>query len=315
MGYRFSVAQTGYNPAEYIKEKTVVSVDIDPNEFSKCGSFIDYFIQSDAAEAISFLINSNQIPQITGWKNWAHYLRQFGFDEGQRQEEKIDSFDFTAKFQKLLSPGDILVTDMGTSFTCTHQFLEVPKGARLATSSGLAAMGFGLPGAIGARLAAKDGVTYLITGDGGLMFNIQELQTVKTYGLDIKIIIYENNGYLTMKHMQKNRFGRLVGSNTNTNLECQNFVDVGKAFGLEAKENSSNQEITEGLEWLSKFRGEPAILVVHLDQWQDLTPRVQTQSDENGKLYPARLDGMYPFLSRELKTSLDQMFNQFMAIK
>ena len=92
---------------------------------------------------------------------------------------------------------------MGTSFTCTMQTFKIknPNGQRLFTSSGLASMGFGLPGIIELLLIGKTPIC--ISGDGGLMFNLQELQTVKSYKIPIKLFILENKGYLTMKLMQK----------------------------------------------------------------------------------------------------------------
>ena len=313
IGYRFSVPQVGYNPAEYIRDKTVISVDIDPNEVSKCSSFIDYFIHSNADVVISHLNAGRKIPEISGWRSWATYLLSYGFDKGRRDKKGVDSFDFTTEFEKFLCPGDIVVTDMGNSFTCTHQAINLPIGVRLVTSSGLAAMGFGLPGAIGADFAKNDGTTYLISGDGGLMFNLQELQTAKTYNLNLKIIIYENNGYLTMKHMQKNRFGRIVGADNKSNLECPDFIKVASAFEIESREISSSEDIKDAISWLRSSNHGPSILVVHLDPWQDLTPRVQTESDKNGKLYPATLNAMYPFISEETKNKLSDKYFEFMG--
>lgn len=303
-GYRFSVPQVGYNPAEYIKDKITVSIDIDENESIKCGSFIDYFIHADANQVMDSLIKAKKVPKISGWRKWATYLLSRKFDSGKRDGDGIDSFDFTSELEGFLEPNDVVITDMGTSFTCTHQAIRTPKGVRISTSSGLAAMGFGLPGAIGAQFRQGGGNTYLISGDGGLMFNIQELQTVKTYGLNLKIIVYENNGYLTMKHMQKNRFGRIVGADSKSSVECPDFLKVATAFGIESREVSKSKDVAEAIAWIKNYTTGPSMLVVHLDPWQDLTPRVQTESDGNGKLYPAKLDAMYPFMNADVKKEL-----------
>ena len=99
---------------------------------------------------------------------------------------------------------------MGTSFTCTMQSFKTKKNQRLFTSSGIAAMGFGLPGLIGSYFADKKMTPICITGDGGIMFNLQELQTIKNYNIPAKIIIINNDGYLTMKLMQKKNFNKFV---------------------------------------------------------------------------------------------------------
>lgn len=312
IGYRFSVPQVGYAPHEYIKNKTVISVDIDSSEFSKCTSFIDIGLEADAGNFIKYLVEHYKFSvEKTGWQRWALFLKNYFTEKKPRNSIEVNSFDFTKALGSFLKAGDIVVTDMGTSFTCTHQFLELPTGVRLMTSSGLAAMGFGLPGSIGAAFANKKGATILITGDGGLMFNIQELQTIKTYNLNIKLIVYENNGYLTMKHMQRARFGRLVGSDSTSMLECPDFAKVFNAFGIESMSISTHNDIQKGLDWLLNKNLTTQALIVHLDPWQELVPRVQTQSDENGNLFPATLDSMFPFLDDQVKEYLEVKRNEF----
>ena len=127
-------------------------------------------------------------------------------------------------------------------------------------------MGFGLPGAIGAHFAqAGNGLVTLITGDGGLMFNLQELQSLITHNIPLKIIIYENGGYLTMRLMQQSRFGRLVGSGKDSNLECADFVKIAKAFDIPVRSISNYDEISKGVNWLYSKVSSPSILLVHLN--------------------------------------------------
>lgn len=320
LGYRFSVPQVGYDPSTYAVNAEIVSVDVDEEEAKKCGYFIDSFIVSSIEEFMPMLNNemensSNDASvNFTNWLSWAHYLKERKFDTSIRDFENIDSFDFTAKLSSILPHHSRVVTDMGTSFTCTHQYLRLKNGQRLITSSGLAAMGFGLPGAIGVYYQDPEKLTILITGDGGLMFNLQELQSVKTLEMNIKIIIYENQGYLTMKHMQIARFKRLVSSDPGTRIECPDFMKIAAAFGIEGKEIFTYDEVDAALNWLfdGVCRG-PQILVVHLDPWQELTPRVQTRSDETGKLFPSVLHQMYPYLTKneesELQFEKQKIFN------
>ena len=118
----------------------------------------------------------------------------------------INSFNFIKLLSRSLKGKENIVTDMGTSFTCTMQSFQTKKNQRLFTSSGIAAMGFGLPGLIGTYFADKKKVPICITGDGGVMFNLQELQTIINYEIPAKIFILNNNGYLTMKLMQEKNF-------------------------------------------------------------------------------------------------------------
>ena len=129
-----------------------------------------------------------------------------------KEKKYINSFHFIDCLSDSLKGDETIVTDMGTSFTCTMQGFKIlnPAKQRLFTSSGLASMGFGLPGAIGAFFANKKDPIICITGDGGMMFNIQELQTVSNYKIPMKIFVIENQGYLTMKLMQVKNFKRYV---------------------------------------------------------------------------------------------------------
>lgn len=311
LGYRFSVPQVGYDPSFYAVNAEIVSVDADEEEAKKCGYFIDNFIVSSIEEFMPMLIvemkkSTNESPiDFTSWLDWVRYLKERKFDSSTRDLKNINSFDFTDKLSSILPNHSRVVTDMGTSFTCTHQCLRIKKGQRLITSSGLAAMGFGLPGAIGVYYDDPEKLTILITGDGGLMFNLQELQSVKTHEMNLKIIIYENQGYLTMKHMQIARFKRLVASDPSTKIECPDFMKIAEAFQIESKEIYKYDEVDEALNWMfnAAYKG-PQILVVHLNPWQELTPRVQTRSDESGKLFPSVLHQMYPYLSKDEEKEL-----------
>ena len=312
IGFRFSVPQIGYNPSMFGQNAIVASVDIDPAEGNKYGGFIDYFIQADSLEFSKEL--DKQIGSINvnfgSWLDIKGRLKKLNLDAGPRSNDVIDSFDFTDCLSRSLPNNCALVTDMGTSFTCTHQQIQLKSGMRMMTSSGLAAMGFGLPGAIGAALVDGLTTTVLITGDGGLMFNLQEIQSVLTHKLALKIIVYENEGYLTMKHMQKNRFNRYVCSDPGSLVDCPDFIKIANAFGLVAREISHSNEMEGGLSWLFENLEEPALLVVHLDPMQDLTPRVQTESDESGNLLPGNLGSMYPFLGLDLKNKIKSIFDE-----
>jgi len=313
VGYRFSVPQIGYDPSCYAPNAEIIAVDIDPEEAKKFGFFIDGFVESDSLEFSELLLSEIKSQTInssfkkTRWLKWANYLKKYDFDPKTRDFNNVNSYDFTFALSKFLPPKAYVVTDMGTSFTCTHQALSLSKNQRLITSSGLAAMGFGLPGAIGVSLFNPKNMTVLITGDGGLMFNLQELQSVVTLKSNLKIIVYENQGYLTMKHMQKARFNRLVAADPNTSVECPDFIKISNAFGIESKEINLHSEIVDGISWLLENKQGPKLLVTHLNPWQELTPRVQTRSDESGKLYPSALDQMYPYLDSNTEININKI--------
>jgi len=303
IGYRFSVGQIGYDPSMYAREATICSVDVDAAEFLKNESLIDLPINCDSENFLNFLCNTKvDKNKFSQWLEWGiHRKAEYNKNEVKSSVGFLDSFTFTDFLSRYLSKDSIVVTDMGTSFTCTHQFIKLPDKARLFTSSGLAAMGFGLPGAIGASFSViNKSPVLLITGDGGLMFNLQDLQTVATHNLKLGIIIYNNDGYLTMKHMQKARFSNLVGSNKETNIECPDFQKLSKAFEIPSLKINDHTKVDQTLiQFFKLLEKGPCILEVILDPWQELIPRVQTQSDSEGRLFPATLEDMYPLLKEE----------------
>jgi acetolactate synthase-1/2/3 large subunit len=178
------------------------------------------------------------------------------------------------------------------------QTFATKEGQRLFTSSGLAAMGFGLPGAIGACFANGRRRTICITGDGGLMFNLQELQTIVQYKLPIAIFVLSNNGYLTMKITQRNHFKRLVGSDPSSGVSCPDFVNVAKAFGIDGIHVRSNAELLAGLDQVLAAPG-AFLCEIEMPETQPLIPRVQTMKSPEGKLMPTPIEDMFPFLERE----------------
>lgn len=316
VGFRFSVPQVGYDPSHFAPQATIVSVDIDPYELAKYGTFIDVSICADSVEfaqklAGSVITDPHPLKaQYSKWTTAACRLKALSLDRGPRDTSGVNSFDFTDRLGELLPKPSIIVTDMGTSFTCTHQHLKIKDGVRLFTSSGLAAMGFGLPGAIGAYYASAgvEAIT-LITGDGGLMFNLQELQSIVTHSIPLKIIIYENKGYLTMRLMQLGRFNRLVGSGPSSSLECPDFGRLCAAFGIKCHNVGRFAEIDSAIEWLYEDLMTPSVLVVHLDQDQPLIPRVQTQTGSDGVLIPGVLKNMYPPLSPDQESECERLFD------
>ena len=214
-----------------------------------------------------------------------------------KEKNGINSFHFIDSLSKSLKGNETIVTDMGTSFTCTMQGFKIKNynGQRLFTSSGLAAMGFGLPGAIGGYFADNKSNIICITGDGGLMFNIQELQTVSHYKIPMKIFILENQGYLTMKIMQKKNFKRLVGSTKGSGISFPNFEKIAKTFNLKyfkLQKNLIENQIKKIINLST-----PALIEVNMPPEQPLIPRTQNKLLADGTFYTPRLDDLYPHLS------------------
>jgi acetolactate synthase-1/2/3 large subunit len=167
------------------------------------------------------------------------------------------------------------------------------KGQRLFSNSGSASMGYDLPAAIGAAIASPESRVVCFAGDGSLMMNLQELQTLKYLNLNITLVILENDGYMSIKQTQNNFFSRKFGADTDSNLTFPNFVSVSKGFGLRTR-------VIPSLLWSYKFKSlfnstGPEIVVAKISTNQEFTPRLKSKMTPRGMVSP-ELDDMYPNL-------------------
>lgn len=302
IGSRLSIPQTGYKIKEFSPKSKKIIIDIDKNELRqkkllntelKICSDAKYFLDRINTKKIK-KYKTKWLSIVLDWKQKYQVYKEHLNKKGKY----INSFLFLEAMNNNFGKNSTIVTDMGTSFTCTMQsFKKKFKDQRLLTSSGLAAMGFGLPGAIGAYFANKRKKIFCITGDGGLMFNLQELQTVKHYKIPMKIFVYENKGYLTMKLMQKKNFGRIVGADPKSGVSIPNLKKIANAFGLKYL-NINKNNIFKLLKKINN-NNKPYLIEVNIDPYQDLTPRLQNKIDQNGNFIVPRFDDMYPFLKKK----------------
>lgn len=305
VGCRMSITMTGHNTALFARDAKQVIVDIDESELTKPTVRPDLPIVADAKAFTDRLLaqmgNFRRHGEVDKWLGKCRDWKQrypVVLDEYRKLPNQVNSYYFIEQLSERLPSGSVVVTDMGTSFTCTMQTFATKEGQRLFTSSGLAAMGFGLPGAIGACFANGRRRTVCITGDGGLMFNLQELQTIVQYKLPIAIFVLSNNGYLTMKITQRNHFKRLVGSDPSSGVSCPDFVNVAKAFGIDGIHIRNNAELFAGLDRALAAPG-AFLCEIEMPETQALIPRVQTMKSPEGKLMPTPIEDMFPFLERE----------------
>lgn len=287
IGCRLSIAQIGHRAEHFARNARIVMVDVDQAELDKPTLRVWLKMREDAGSFIrrALSVEQDESGTIGGWvkccQNW----------KAKYASPETGSFAFVGTLSEALAPDAIVVTDMGAAFTSTYQTAKTKLGQRWITASGHAPMGYGLPGAIGAAYAHAKAVV-CITGDGGLMMNLQELAQVVGAKLPITIFVLNNGGYLTMKHTQRNHFGRLSGADESSGLHMPNWKDIADAFGLKYMHYLGNPEPA------LSYRG-PVLCEVLMDPDQPLIPRVQTTKDADGTLRGGLLEDMFPYLPRE----------------
>ncbi len=312
LGSRLSIPMIGYDTKNFAKKAKKIIVDIDKFELNKnLLSNVNLKINICLSEFFQILKKKNISKDPTEIKKWLNLVSYWKKNYSIKQEKshlgsivkkskKINSFNFINDLSKACNGNESIVTDMGTSFSCTMQTFSIKnsKKQRLYTSSGLAAMGFGLPGAVGSSIASPKRDIICITGDGGLMLNLQELQTIKNYNLPIKIFILQNKGYLTMKLMQKKNFKLYVGSEQHSGLTFPDFKKVSLSFGIKYKKLKPNNVYGQ-LKKILKIKGS-LIVEVEMEEYQELVPRLQNYLTKKGDFINPKFDDLFPPLDEKL---------------
>lgn len=208
----------------------------------------------------------------------------------------INSYGLVSVLSDLAGPDDVIVTDMGFSFNTCHQAWHIKLGQRLMTNCGLAAMGWGLPAAIGAAVGSGKRVIALI-GDGGLMMNMQELATISHQQLPIKIFLLNNGGYLTMRQSQAHAFDGYMGSDDSSGLSFPDFEDI--ALAHDGITYSKMAELNRHRLQLALEGPGPFLMEVMMDPNQAQIPKSVNRRDADGKIVQTALEDSWPYLPPE----------------
>lgn len=300
VGSRLNIRQVSYNWKSFAKNAKIVWIDIDPAEFKKPYVRADLKIVADAKGFLGELLKqAKDTPKAISHQPWVDWTQKIKRDYSPKpadypeSKDRINSYHFIHELFERLKENDIVVCGDATATIVPYQIGSLKKGMRLISNSGSASMGHDIPGAVGAAVAAPERRVICLAGDGSGMMNIQELQTLSAIGGDIKVIILDNDGYLSIKQTQRNFFGREAGSSSASGLSFPDFVAVGKAFGMDAVRIDR-----EG--WkdkLAKFLAipGPALAAVELDLVQEFEPRLKSKMVD-GKIETPDLDDMHPFL-------------------
>lgn len=310
MGTRLSIRQVSYAYDLLAPKAFKVMVDIDLAEMQKPTLSIDMPIHVNLSEFIDKMLialeGEDELPQFDKWIEWGRNIEgkiPTLFDDNPDCEGYANSYKFADELFKQLHDGDVVVTGNGTAYTCTYQAMQVNKGVHVFANQGCAAMGYGLPAAIGACVSNEKGRTVCVTGDGSIQMNIQELQTLVTYQLPLKLFVLENESYLAIKTTQKAFFGgKFTGSNPASGVVCPKLEKIAGAYGIpyiSCRENG--QALHDTIAQVLASDG-PMICEIYMHPEQTLFPKSASFMDKKtGKMSSAPLEKMAPFMSEELQ--------------
>lgn len=316
MGTRLSIRQVSYAYDLLAPKAFKVMVDIDLAEMQKPTLNIDMPIHVNLSEFIDKMLvaleGENELPKFEKWIEWGRNIEgkiPTLFDDNPDCEGYANSYKFADELFKQLHNGDVVVTGNGTAYTCTYQAMQVNEGVRVFANQGCAAMGYGLPASIGACVSNENGKTICVTGDGSIQMNLQELQTIVTYKLPLKLFVLENESYLAIKTTQKAFFkGNFTGSNPASGVVCPDLKRIAEAYGIPFVRVSSNEALKSTISDVLNAEG-AMICEVKMHPEQTLFPKSASFMDKKtGKMSSAPLEKMAPFMPEELQNEC--IYNQ-----
>lgn len=309
IGTRLNVYQVGYNVKTWAREAFVAVCDIDPEELRKPTARIDLGVCCDAGEFICAMreeyscagsgdrsVREAWLSQCQRWKERYPVVQPRHY----AQTGPVNVYAFMDSLSRMLPPRSLTVVANGSASVVGSGAYYIGQNCRFFMNCGISSMGYGLPAAVGASIANVGRDTVCIEGDGSLMMNLQELQTMATNRLPIKLFIINNNGYHQIRQTQNNIFkNKLIGLGPESG--DLSFPEIGKlagAFGLPYQHIDSMTGLKEGISKVLQTTG-GLICEVVCDTEQVFEPKSATRKLLDGTLVSPPLEDLAPFLSRE----------------
>ncbi len=318
---RLSIRQVGYNYATWAREACVIVNDIDSEELKKPSVHADMRIHADIKELLAVMEDlldhefkaTGKDPLFKGGKGidsltWNETCRMWKetypvvLPKHYRQEEEkeVNIYAFIKELSSRLPENRITVVGNGSACVVGGHAYVIKPGQRFITNSAVASMGYDLPAAIGVAKADPGEDIILVTGDGSIQMNLQELQTIIHHRLPIKIFLINNGGYHSIRQTQKNYFGEpLVGIGDDSgDLSFPDMKKLSGAYGYPYVCARHNGEIDQALRDTLSLNG-PAICEVFVSRDQNFEPKSAAKRLPDGTMVSPPLEDLSPFLSEE----------------
>lgn len=304
MGYR----QTGFNLEGFAPKAHLVMIDADENEPKKPGLNVTLVINRSLRD---FFKEIEKVNLKTGvdekWLGYCKDLKRrftpFEVLADINPRDRVCSYYFWEIFDRYQEDDSICALGNNTANTAKLQIGVRKRQQRVITNYTCGSMGYDLPAAIGSAVASKKKV-YCITGDGSIMMNLQELQTISYYDLPINVIVFSNDGYAAIRQTCKNFFdGVCIGCTKSTGISFPEFSLIAKTFGFKYLKCTSNEQVEEAVKILVTSAER---IFLEIDQLYDnpVVPKLMSRIDKNGKMQTPVLHDMAPLLSIEELNSL-----------
>jgi acetolactate synthase-1/2/3 large subunit len=302
IGTRLAIPQVGYVRDDFARQAQVWIVDVDPLELEKCQGVRSHTVRADAGEFIDLLLQALDVDDLPDFSAWHaetgsllnRYPRREQIGPPPASADFVHSFDFIDSLSDQLPSNAVVVTDVGAGLLTGHYAFRAKAGQRLFTSQGLGEMGYGLPAAIGAATAVRDRTVVCLNTDGGIMFNLQELQTLRTNDLPVKLVVFNNSGYGMIRFSQDALLdGRRLGVDEASGVGFPNFRMIADAFGLPYLVCSGASRIDQVVREMLDRDG-PVLVEVIMDPEQRYLPKLGTARLGDGTLKSPPIEDLEP---------------------
>ena len=305
LGCRLNIRQISYNYDDFAKDAYKIIVDIDGEELKKHTIHPDLPITADVKDVLRSLLDSGFVNENSEHDKWLAWCRKTNarypavLPAYYEQKSPVNPYVFMNSLFMNLSEEETVVTGNGSACVISFQAAIIKKATRLFTNSGSATMGYGVPAALGVSFAKDNERVICIDGDGSIMMNLQELQTIAYNHANIKIFVLNNDGYHSMRQTQSNLFkGALAGISKENGISFPDMEKIAYAFGISYLRIDSAESMDKQIQ--EAINSDSAVICeVMIDKRQFFEPKLASKVLPDGKIISPDIDDLSPFLSRE----------------
>jgi len=306
IGCRLDMVMTGYAHDRLARAAKKVMVDIDSAELAKMRTPIDLSIHANARDFLTEILRQSDSVESKNRSAWISRCNDWKkrypivLNEHRQQSPGVSTYYLTEVLNEELSADTTVVS--GSSGTGIEIFLHAVKsraGRQIVFTTGLGAMGFGIPAAVGACIATGRAETMCIDGDGGFVMNVQELETVARLNLPIKFFVLNNQGYASIRNSQRLYFGEdaVYGADATSGVTLPPLKNIACAFGLPFARISDQVNLHQQVRAVLDTAG-PIVCEVMVPPEEQRAPRISTVQRPDGSMASRPLEDMWPFLDR-----------------
>jgi acetolactate synthase-1/2/3 large subunit len=304
LGSRLNIRQVSYNWQSFARSAKKIWVDIDALEMNKPTVKADLRIHANLHELLPVLAAAPYAGPTQAHKEWLQWCKERQARYPVVLPEywdgaQINPYCFMERLFAQLPPGQIAVAGNGSACVTSFQAAYLKPGQRLWTNSGSASMGYDLPAAIGACKGSGGQPIVCLAGDGSIMMNLQELQTIAGNALPVKIFILNNSGYVSIFQTHRNFFkGVEVGAGPRSGVNFPQFEKLSAAFDLAYARCDRHNQMDDAIARTMAHDG-PAVCEVIIDEHLSFAPKLSSRQLPSGKMESSPLEDLSPFLPRD----------------